>query len=274
MKINVTFSESNQYIGADFGETNEVKVVLSAYDVAVKNGFKGSEEEWLASLQGEPFTYDDFTEEQLAGLKGEKGDPGYTPQKGVDYFDGQAGQPGKDGSPGKDGRDGYTPIRGTDYWTEADKAEMVETVLENIQQPSYVNTDISVIDTGLTYARGLLTVKVVGSTLWIIDSGVYNFTDSFKTSKNRTVLEFTLPKSISNRLSNTNGAFGTTGTISYYPALAYENVTYTTFNCQSYLKRSKIGEMEDTFQVVYTGLASINGGGMCGFHLRMQLLLV
>lgn len=57
-------------------------------------------------------------------LKGEKGEPGYTPQKGVDYFDGQAGQPGKDGSPGKDGRDGYTPVRGTDYWTEADKTEI------------------------------------------------------------------------------------------------------------------------------------------------------
>jgi hypothetical protein len=145
---------------------------------------------------------------------------------------------------------------------------------ELIQQPSYVNTDISVIDTGLTYARGLLMVKVVGSTLWVIDSGVYNFTDSFKTSKNRTVLQFTLPKSISDKLPNTNGVYGGTGTISYFPALAYENVTYTTFNCQSYLKRSKIGETEDTFQVVYTGLNAISGGGLCGFHLRMQLLLV
>lgn len=37
----------------------------SAYEIAVKNGFEGTEEEWLESLQGEE---------------------GYTPQKGVDYF--------------------------------------------------------------------------------------------------------------------------------------------------------------------------------------------
>ena len=36
-------------------------------------------------------------------LKGEKGDPGYTPRKGVDYFDGKDGQPGKDGADGRDG---------------------------------------------------------------------------------------------------------------------------------------------------------------------------
>ena len=38
--------------------------------------------------KGDPFTYEDFTEEQLAALKG---DDGYTPVKGVDYFDGQDG---------------------------------------------------------------------------------------------------------------------------------------------------------------------------------------
>jgi hypothetical protein len=36
-----------------------------------------------------------------------KGDPGYTPIKGIDYFD------GKDG---RDGEDGYTPIKGVDYF--------------------------------------------------------------------------------------------------------------------------------------------------------------
>lgn len=37
----------------------------SAYEIALKEGFIGSVEEWLASLKGEP---------------------GYTPQKGIDYF--------------------------------------------------------------------------------------------------------------------------------------------------------------------------------------------
>lgn len=44
----------------------------SAYEIAVENGFEGTEEEWLASLQGppgEPFTYDDFTPEQIEELQ-------------------------------------------------------------------------------------------------------------------------------------------------------------------------------------------------------------
>lgn len=47
----------------------------SAYEIAVKNGFEGTEQEWLASL------------------KGAKGDPG---AKGAD---GAQGQAGKDGFP-------------------------------------------------------------------------------------------------------------------------------------------------------------------------------
>lgn len=137
-----------------------------------------------------------------------------------------------------------------------------------------INDGISVIDSGLTYARGVVEVRMVGDMLWVIDSGVYNFTDSFKTAKNRTVLQFDLPKEISDKIHNVNGAYGATGTISYFPALAYENVTYTTFNCQSYLKRSKIGEEFDTFQMVYTGLSAVSGGGLCGFHLKLPVFLV
>lgn len=45
---------------------------LSAYEIAVRHGFEGTEEEWLASLKGEKgdaFTYSDFTPEQIADLK-------------------------------------------------------------------------------------------------------------------------------------------------------------------------------------------------------------
>ena len=53
------------------------------------------------------------------GDTGPQGEPGYTPIKGVDYFDGTPGTPGKDGAPGKDGtdgKDGYTPVKGVDYF--------------------------------------------------------------------------------------------------------------------------------------------------------------
>lgn len=58
--------------------------------------------------------------ELLEGPQGEQG-----PQ-------GEAGKDGKDGANGTDGEDGYTPIRGTDYWTEEDKSEIVSDVLAAI----------------------------------------------------------------------------------------------------------------------------------------------
>ncbi len=78
---------------------------------------------------------------EVIGNNGKDGKDGYTPIKGVDYFD---GKDGKDGINGKDGytpkkgvdyfdgtngKDGYSPVRGTDYWTDADKAEMVTAVI-------------------------------------------------------------------------------------------------------------------------------------------------
>lgn len=66
------------------------------------------------------------------GTNGKDGKDGYTPQKGVDYFDGEDGKPGEPGAPGKDGAKGdpgYTPQRGTDYWTAADQTQIVSDVL-------------------------------------------------------------------------------------------------------------------------------------------------
>ena len=50
----------------------------SAYEIAVNNGFEGTEAEWLASLKGEKgadgtMTFSDLTEEQKASLKGDPG---------------------------------------------------------------------------------------------------------------------------------------------------------------------------------------------------------
>lgn len=42
---------------------------LSAYDIAIKYGYEGTEKDWLESLNGKDFTYKDFTTEQLNNLK-------------------------------------------------------------------------------------------------------------------------------------------------------------------------------------------------------------
>lgn len=41
---------------------------------------------------------------------------------------GRKGDKGADGAPGKNGTDGHTPVKGTDYWTASDKAEIVAEV--------------------------------------------------------------------------------------------------------------------------------------------------
>lgn len=106
-----TAKESGEFDGNDG---------LSAYQIWLKAGNTGTEEDFLASLKGED---------------GIIGKDGYTPQKGIDYFDGEKGDPFtyEDFTPEQlealKGADGKTPVKGTDYFTEADKSELVNSVL-------------------------------------------------------------------------------------------------------------------------------------------------
>ena len=141
---------------------------------------------------------------------------------------------------------------------------------------NYYSTDIEVIDAGLTYSKGDLYIKQINDTLWIIDDGTYNITSQWVEKSNHTVLQFKLPRALNEKIKTLNGDYTSTGTVAYEPALAYENTTYTTFNCQCYLKRSAIDTEtgEGTFQIVYTGLNSIKAGsGVTSFHLKMPLIL-
>ena len=57
------------------------------------------------------------------GPQGIQGNPGATGPQGPK---GDTGSQGIQGEVGPKGDDGYTPVRGTDYWTDADKAEIEE----------------------------------------------------------------------------------------------------------------------------------------------------
>ena len=62
-----------------------------------------------------------------AGAKGDKGDKGDKGEQGEQGIQGEPGVPGadgKDGVDGKDGEDGYTPVKGTDYFTPAEIAQI------------------------------------------------------------------------------------------------------------------------------------------------------
>lgn len=92
----------------------------SAYEIAVENGFEGTEQEWLESLKGEQGEKGDKGDTGEKGDKGDKGDTGAQGPAGEDGQDGAAGEDGKDGAdgapgtPGKDGEDGQDGQDGAD----------------------------------------------------------------------------------------------------------------------------------------------------------------
>lgn len=63
------------------------------------------------------------------GATGAKGDAGATGPAGAPGKDGAPGAQGEKGEKGEPGTPGKTPVRGTDYWTAADKQEIVNSVI-------------------------------------------------------------------------------------------------------------------------------------------------
>ena len=82
---------------------------LSAYEIAVQNGFTGSETDWLASLQGKP---GETGKQGLQGEKGDKGEPGKQGIPGEKGEPGERGLQGEKGDPGEPGKQGIQGIPG------------------------------------------------------------------------------------------------------------------------------------------------------------------
>lgn len=93
---------------------------LSAYGLAVKHGYTGTESEWILSLKGDigekgdPFTYDDFSAEQLAALKGPQGIQGVQGPQGIQGIQGVRGDKGEKGDRGERGEQGLKGEDGAD----------------------------------------------------------------------------------------------------------------------------------------------------------------
>lgn len=103
-------------------------------------------------------------EDGVDGKPGAAGSDGITPHIGDNgnwYLgDTDTGKPsrGADGTPGKDGADGHTPVKGTDYWTESDKAEVVSEAEAAVDLTSYAKkTEVPTKTSQLTNDSGFLT---------------------------------------------------------------------------------------------------------------------
>ena len=166
MHIDVSFSEAGQTFDAAFrGETpmecgfSDVQIVqggngLSAYEVAVKNGFRGSEAEWLESLRGDPGPAGERGPQGPAGVagskgpegpagavgpagpRGEQGERGPAGEKGDKGDPGESGPPGEVGPVGPRGEQGPAGVAGPAgpegpayVLTDADKAAIASAVI-------------------------------------------------------------------------------------------------------------------------------------------------
>ncbi len=96
----------------------ELDTLVTARGTDGKDGQDGAPGE--KGEKGDAFTYEDFTEEQLAALKGEQGDKGETGEQGpagptgpegpqgIQGVQGEKGDKGDQGPKGEDGKDGLT----------------------------------------------------------------------------------------------------------------------------------------------------------------------
>ena len=142
-KYQNTMQLSNSYFGeymrwyalhyrpAD-GEAAEKGYYLSAYGIAVKHGFDGSEEEWLASLAGEQGL------QGIQGIQGPKGETGNT---------GPQGETGPQGPQGIQGPQGPQGIAGVAVQTagyvsfNVDENGHLQCTYSGAEQPNYAIND-------------------------------------------------------------------------------------------------------------------------------------
>lgn len=89
---------------------------------------------------------------------------------------GADGTNGKDGAAGADGQDGYTPVKGVDYFTESDKAEMIQAVMDGIGSPvfGFVDENNNIILKG-TLTEDNYSVKYEMEDGSIVDIGELSF---------------------------------------------------------------------------------------------------
>lgn len=204
----ITVKETNNVVVKET-DTNIVEVIYtgkqgipgkSAYAIAVENGFSGTEEEWLLSLKGEPFTYSDFTPEQLDRLTGPRGKEGYyyTPsvnKEGIISWinNGNLTNPNPisiKGPQGNQGIKGDKGDRGYHFTPSVDSDGNLSWINDgNLENPVSVNIKG---DTGKTGPEGKAATITIGT----VSTGDENSNVIITNSGTNTnaVLNFTIPR--------------------------------------------------------------------------------
>ena len=103
----------------------------SAYEVALQNGFTGTEADWLTSLKGQKGDTGAPGAKGAPGEKGERGEKGDVGETGEKGEKGDTGTPGKDGVKGTDGKDGADGFSPTATVTETDAGAVISITDKN-----------------------------------------------------------------------------------------------------------------------------------------------
>ena len=136
---------------------------LSAYEVAIKAGFDGNEEEWLESLKGEQGLQG---EQGIQGPKGEKGERGLQGEQGPQGIQGPAGEQGPQGETGATGPQGPAGPQGPKGDTGAqgiqgvkgDKGATGATGATGPKGADGLTTSVTVGSTKYTHSNGNITL--------------------------------------------------------------------------------------------------------------------
>ena len=200
---------------------------LSAYEIYLQHGGTLSETEWLESLKGET---------------------------------GDTGADGKDGVNGKDGEDGYTPVKGKDYFTEEDIAEILSKIPEEYiteeelnekgflteipdgyATEEYVDDAIANIDIPESSGNSLNTIIDVNAPL--ISKDLYNQTGQIKLGDVNTDIEFIEQLRSAVQLMKDNILAGKTGSVIL--KVNFKPETFTSWTASNYV-RSLLFTLEDS----------------------------
>lgn len=188
----LAFIQKTSFTEADMKEAN------SAYEIAVSHGFEGTEEEWLASLNGLS-AYDiakqngfKGTETEwlssLHGTPGEPGAPGRDGKDGKDGRDGVDGRDGRDGIDGKNGRDGVDGINGKDGVNGKDGKDG-KSAYEFATESGYSGTEKEFADILSLHASRTVCLKTVSYANYF-KQGSFVFSQVIVTALNGDIAEF------------------------------------------------------------------------------------
>lgn len=142
-----------------------------------------------------------------------------------------------------DGADGYTPVKGTDYWTETDKAEIVEYVLDSIGCPIWgvVDENNNIVLTG-DLSEAVYSVKYEMADGTTIDIGDLSLVAQ----------EYTITYNLYNVTSSNSASSATEGS-SYTTTLSYDELQYSEFKELTVT----MGGTDVTLDVVSGGVVNI-----------------